>query len=179
MTIIYILLGIIAGIVVLVLLIALFLKTDYNINRTIIINKPVSAVFDYLKYLKNQDNYSKWATMDPNMIKTHEGIDGAVGFRSAWDSKDKNVGKGEQEIIAITENKRVDYKIHFIKPFDGLADSALTTASIGNNMTNVAWGLKSKLKYPMNIMLLFMNMEKMIGTDLEIGLNNLKTILEK
>jgi hypothetical protein len=31
----------------------------------------------------------------------------------------------------------------------------------------------------MNLMLLFMNFEKMIGDDLEIGLENLKSILEK
>ena len=31
----------------------------------------------------------------------------------------------------------------------------------------------------MNIMLLFMDMEKMIGSDLDSGLSNLKSILEK
>jgi hypothetical protein len=34
------------------------------------------------------------------------------------------------------------------------------------------------MKYPMNLMLLFMNMEKMVGNDLGNGLKNLKTILE-
>ena len=36
-----------------------------------------------------------------------------------------------------------------------------------------------KMNYPMNLMLLFMNMDKMIGKDFESGLKNLKTILEK
>jgi hypothetical protein len=35
------------------------------------------------------------------------------------------------------------------------------------------------MKYPMNLMLLFMNMEKMVGRDLSIGLTNLKNTLEK
>jgi hypothetical protein len=35
------------------------------------------------------------------------------------------------------------------------------------------------MNYPANVMLLFMNMEKMVGGDLEKGLQNLKTILEK
>jgi hypothetical protein len=34
------------------------------------------------------------------------------------------------------------------------------------------------MKYPTNLTLLFMNMEKMVGGDLEKGLENLKTLLE-
>ena len=35
------------------------------------------------------------------------------------------------------------------------------------------------MKYPMNIMLLFINFEKLLGKDLEITLRNLKDIQEK
>jgi hypothetical protein len=35
------------------------------------------------------------------------------------------------------------------------------------------------MKYPTNLTLLFMNMEKMVGNDLEKGLQNLKTIMDK
>jgi hypothetical protein len=35
------------------------------------------------------------------------------------------------------------------------------------------------MKYPMNIMLLFMNMDEMLGKDLETGLVNLKAVMEK
>jgi hypothetical protein len=35
------------------------------------------------------------------------------------------------------------------------------------------------MKYPMNIMLLFINFEKILGKDLEITLRNLKDIQEK
>jgi hypothetical protein len=35
------------------------------------------------------------------------------------------------------------------------------------------------MPYPMNIMLVFMNMDEILGKDLETGLNNLKGVLEK
>jgi hypothetical protein len=35
------------------------------------------------------------------------------------------------------------------------------------------------MKYPSNLTMLFMNMEKMVGGDLEKGLQNLKILLEK
>jgi len=173
------LLTIVLIIVAIILIIPLFTRKDYAIERSVTINKPKQEVFNYIRYLKNQDNYSKWATMDPAMKKEYRGTDGTAGFWYAWDSNQKNVGKGEQEIIKVNEGDSVEYKIHFIKPFDGLADSVMNTTAVAGNQTQVKWGFKSKMKYPMNIMLLVMNMEKMVGDDLQIGLDNLKTLLEK
>jgi len=116
--------------------------------------------------------------MDPNMKKEFRGIDGTVGFVSAWESDNKNVGKGEQEIKKISEGKRIDFELRFIKPFAGVANAYLTTDSRSKNETIVNWGFDSKMKYPMNLMLLFMNMDKMIGNDFETGLKNLKAVLE-
>lgn len=160
------------------LIAAIFIKKSYSVEREIIISKPKHLVFDYLKHLKNQDNFSKWATMDPNMKKEYRGIDGTVGFVSAWESDNKNVGKGEQEIKKITNGFRIDYELRFIKPFAGKADAYMTTEFKTNNETIVIWGFDGKMKYPMNLMLPFMNMEKMIGNDLATGLSNLKNILE-
>jgi hypothetical protein len=62
------------------------------------INKPKQEVFNYLRLLKNQDNFSHWASMDPAMQKNWRGVDGTVGFVSSWKSDKKEVGSGEQEI---------------------------------------------------------------------------------
>jgi uncharacterized membrane protein len=62
-----IVLYIILGLIVLLLLSGLFISKDLQANKEIIINKPVDEVFEFVKYLKNQQLYSKWATMDPNI----------------------------------------------------------------------------------------------------------------
>ena len=118
MKILKIILLIIAIIIVIPLVVALFVAKEYAVERYVEINKPKSEVFDYVKYLKNQDNFSKWASMDPNMKKEFKGEDGTVGFISAWESTDKNVGKGEQEITGIVESERIDYELRFIEPFE-------------------------------------------------------------
>lgn len=179
MNILLIILAIIVIIVLVALIIAAFAKKDYGVDREININKPKREVFNYIKYLKNQHNYSKWTTMDPNMKKTFTGTDAAVGFVSAWESENKNVGKGEQEITKIIDGEKVEYQIRFVKPFTSIADAYMTTMSGSNkDQTKVRWGFKSRMKYPMNLMLLFMDMNKMIGNDFETGLSNLKKILE-
>lgn len=158
---------------------ALFVKKDYAVKREILINKPNAEVFNYIKYLKNQDNFSKWATMDPNMKKIYTGTDGTPGFTSRWESDKKDVGVGEQEIKKITEGERVDYELRFIEPFAATEQAYMATTPQGNNQTKVTWGFDGHMKYPMNIWLLFMDFEKMIGGDLQTGLEKLKTELEK
>ncbi len=161
------------------LVVAMFVKKEYSVEREIVINKPKQEVFDYVKYLKNQDNYSKWATMDPAMKKTYRGTDGTVGFVSAWESENEDVGTGEQEIIKITEGERIDFELRFIKPFEATEPAYMTTEKIAENQTKVKWGFRGHMNYPMNLMMLFMDFEKMIGDDLETGLRKLKTELEK
>jgi hypothetical protein len=168
----------IVGLIALVLIIALFVKKEYAVEREITVNKPKAEVFEYVKFLKNQDNYSKWATMDPAMKKEFRGTDGEVGFVSAWDSEMKDVGKGEQEITGITDGERIDYELRFMEPFESTDYTYMVTESAGDSATKVKWGFDGKMKYPMNLMLLFMDMEGMLGGDLEQGLTNLKGILE-
>jgi hypothetical protein len=93
-------------------------------------------VFDYVRLLNNQDNFSKWATMDPAMKKSFSGTDGTVGFVSAWESKKKDVGKGEQEIIKITEGQRIDYELRFKEPFEATDLAYITTEPISENQTS-------------------------------------------
>ena len=159
--------------------IAIFTKKDYGVEKEIIINKPNQEVFDYLKFLKNQDNFSTWSMMDPNMKKSHKGIDGTVGFISAWESEKDEVGKGEQEIKKIENGKRVDIELRFLAPFEETSNAYYTTQAISDSTTKVKWGFSSRMDYPSNLLLLAMDMEGMIGKDFETGLSNLKKILEK
>jgi uncharacterized protein YndB with AHSA1/START domain len=170
---------IIASIIALPFIIALFIKSDYAVERKVTINQPKEEVFNYVKQLKNQDNFSKWASMDPNMKKSYRGIDGTIGFVSAWDSENEEVGKGEQEIISISPNQRIDFELRFLSPFESTSPAYMTTTTLTADKTTISWGFTGNMDYPMNLMFLFMDFEQIIGDDLQTGLNNLKIILEK
>lgn len=174
MIVLYIILGIIA-----VLLIAgLVISKDIKATKEIVINKPANEVFNYIKYLKNQQNYSKWATLDPNMKNEFRGTDGQPGSVNFW-SGNKKVGEGEQEITAIEEGRALHTDLRFIKPFKSYAKAKITTEQIDAGSTRVTWGFESKMNYPMNVMKLFMNMSEMVGKDFSTGLSNLKNVMEK
>jgi hypothetical protein len=171
----FILLGL-AGIIVLLLIIALFIQKEYSIEREIIINRPKQAVFDYIKFLKNQEQYSKWVMADPAMKKNFKGTDGTVGFIYGWNGN-KQAGEGEQELKKIKDGESIETEIRFVRPFAGIATTYMTTETVSGRQTKIKWGMKGKNNYPMNLMNLFTN--KMLGKDLAISLNSLKDILEK
>ena len=164
-------------IVAIPLVIALFVKKDYTVEREIKIDRPNQVVFDYIRYLKNHDNFNKWGKLDPHMIKQYYGSDGTAGFLSTWESKKKNVGKGEQQIIKVSVPKSIELELRFIKPYPSIARVYMTTDSMSRNETIVSWGIASKMNYPMNLMLLF-NVQKVIGKDIEKGLEIIKQQLE-
>lgn len=153
------------------LIAAIFLPNEFRSEREIVINKPQDQVFDYIKQVKNQDNFGVWQLSDPNMKKSYEGIDGTVGFKYTWDSE--KLGKGSQKIINISEPSRVETELDF-----GFGDPAIgyfVTEPLSSDQTRVTWGISGTSPYPFNLISCFIDM----GKDFDIGLANLKNVLEK
>lgn len=166
---------VVAAIIAIPLLAALFVSKDYEVMREITINRPKQEVFDYVKHLRNQDNYSVWVRRDPTMKKDFRGTDGNVGFVYAWDGNDQ-AGKGEQEIKSIKDGESIDVELRFEKPWEGIAYAPIATETVSENQTKVRWGMKGKSAYPMNFMNLFM--DGMLGKDIDKSLVALKGVLE-
>lgn len=87
------------------LIVGVFVDQEYSVVREVTIDRPKDEVYEYVRLLKNQENFSSWASKDPTMKKSFIGVDGEVGFVSAWDSNDPNVGVGEQEITSIKKER--------------------------------------------------------------------------
>lgn len=166
-----------AGIVVLLLIIALVIPKDLKIESEVTINRPVGEVFNYVSHLKNQDYYSKWNMADMNKQQTFNGTDGKVGFVNTWEGNE-DVGRGEQEITGIVPDKRVDIEVRFREPMESTMQGYFTTEAIDANTTKVTWGMVGDdTPYPRNIINPII--ESMLGGDMQASLNNLKQNLEK
>jgi uncharacterized protein YndB with AHSA1/START domain len=177
MNILVIILLVIASLLALIIIIGLLGKKEYRLEKQVLINKPKQDVFNYIRLIRNQENYSVWVMRDPNVKLVYTGTDGTIGFTSAWESHDKNVGIGEQEIKKIKEGESIEVEIRFKKPFEGTSNALTTLTDAGNNQTRVANIFYGKSKFPMNLMHMFM--DKMVGRDMQKNLDNLKNNLEK
>jgi hypothetical protein len=163
--------------IALLLFIALFIRKDYAIDQAITVSRTRAEVFDYVRYLKNQDYYSKWVMADPKMARNFTGNDGYVGFIYAWDSQDKDVGAGAQEITAITPGSRMDCEIRFVRPFVSKATTSYILDSLSPYETRIHWTFSGRAAYPTNLMRGFMM--RMLRADINSSLKNLKAQVEQ
>ncbi|ABG61022.1 SRPBCC family protein [Cytophaga hutchinsonii] len=162
--------------IALLLLIAVFIPTTYTVSVSTTIHKPQQEVYDYVKQIKNQENYSIWVMQDTNVVMTYTGTDGTVGFIANWNSKDDNVGEGEQEITKV-DGERVDVDLRFKRPFEGQSKAATIVKAVSANETQVTSEFYGHNPYPTNLMCF---VGKMFIKDAQTqNMANLKAILEK
>jgi len=167
---------ILAAIILLIVILGLIIPKSYSLSASVVINRPKQEVFNYVKLLRNQEYYSKWVMADPNVKMNYQGTDGTIGFKAAWDSEVKNVGKGEQEITDIKEGERYDVVIRFEKPFKGTSYAHTTTEAAGPNQTKVTNTFNTTTPFPMNIMTPML--KGMLVKDMNENMQNLKRNLE-
>jgi uncharacterized protein YndB with AHSA1/START domain len=156
---------------------ALFIAKDYQVEREVVINKPIAEVFAYVSSLELQSNWSTWVLQDPNIKMTYVGEQGTIGSKAQW--KSEIVGNGQLEITNISPGARIDTELKMDMPMTPPSPTYLTTEAVSETQTKVKWGMNGNMSYPMNFMRVFMDMEEMIGTEYAKSLQNLKVIMEK
>ncbi|AWI26062.1 SRPBCC family protein [Flavobacterium pallidum] len=165
----------IVALIVLLLIVALFLPEEYTVSRSAEINRPKQEVFDYVKSLKNQEQYSVWVMEDPKIQMTYTGVDGTVGASSAW--KSEKMGEGSQTIAAISDN-RIDVDLNFIKPMTDQAKASMVVEGAGGEKSKVTCTFYGKAAYPMGRLSSIIG-RYFVGDAYEKNLANVKKNLEK
>ena len=175
-------LKIIAIIIIVVLIAAVLIfaatKPDtFRVQRSASIKAPPEKIFSLINDLHSWGVWSPWEKKDPAMKRTHSGAASGKGAVYEWDGN-KEVGKGRMEITESSPSSKIAIKLDFIKPFEGHSTAEFTLEAKGDT-TNVAWAMHGPSPYIAKVMGIFCNMDRMIGTDFEAGLANLKAVAEK
>jgi len=157
-------------------IVALFIPKKYTISVSETINQPKQIVYDYVRILNNQKNYSVWVMADPDLNPEIIGTDGTVGAIQRWNSAINDVGEGEQEITALTPD-RMDIDLRFKRPFEGTAKAANMFRTISEKQTQLTSEFYNNSPYPFNL-LSYLFGKKMIREAETKNLQNIKLILE-
>lgn len=165
----------IAGIIALVLFIALFMRKELYVKCEIVINVNNKKAYDFLKMMNNQDKFNKWAMADANREWAFKGIDGTVGYVISWKGN-KDAGEGEKEIMGLVEGKRIATEIRFVKPMKITSAIIMETEALSNDSTKVTLINTGKMNYPMNLFIPVA--EKKFPKDMNESLQSLKQLLE-
>jgi effector-binding domain-containing protein len=147
-----------------------------QVERSITVNASNETVKTKLADFKFfQEKWNPFSEKDSAMKTTFEGETGMPGSKYSWKGN-KDVGSGSMELIAINGDTILQ-KIIFTEPRPGGGDVYLI-AKANANATNVTWGMKFEVGFFMRAMMLFMNMDKMIGAKYEKGLAKFKEVME-
>jgi hypothetical protein len=168
----------IVGILIfLVFIMHIIAPKNYRVERKIVVTSQIDTVFKSLCSLKEQQIWSPWAEMDPNMKVEYRGTDGLIGSVTHWVGNDE-VGEGEQEIMKIEGHTEIETELRFLKPFESTSIGFFKLKEL-DNQTEVTWGFRGEHTFPTTIIMLFMDMEEQVGPDFEKGLNQFKAYIEK
>jgi uncharacterized protein YndB with AHSA1/START domain len=165
------------AVAVLAILIYAATKPDiFHVERTIDIKAPPEKLFGLINDFRQWDAWTPY-NKDPAMKKMYGDKTVGSGATYAWEGN-KDVGKGE---IAITEsepNSRIALDLHMIEPFEGRNHVVFALKSAGDT-TTVTWILEDHHTFFLKLISVFINMDRMIGRDFEVGLARLKKLAEK
>ncbi|WFU55043.1 SRPBCC family protein [Bradyrhizobium pachyrhizi] len=148
-----------------------------RVTRAISVNAPAERIFPLIDDFHQWTLWSPYENRDPAMKRIYSGAGRGQGAAYAWDGN-KNVGAGRMEILQSSAPSKIVIKLDFIKPFEGHNTAEFTMLPQGN-ATSVTWTMYGPAVFMSKVMQVFMNLDRMIGRDFEVGLANLKKLTEK
>ncbi|MEO8144969.1 MAG: SRPBCC family protein [Betaproteobacteria bacterium] len=149
----------------------------FRVERSASVKAPPEKVYALIEDLKAWSAWSPYEKKDPAMKRTFGPATAGKGAVYEWDGN-KNVGKGRMEITSATQPSKIVIKLDFLEPFEGHNTAEFAIDAKGD-ATTVTWSMYGPANFVSKLMGVFFNMDKMIGTDFEAGLANLKSIAEK
>lgn len=168
-----------ASLIGIVLVIALFVDSTFEVKRSDTVPANQQVTFDYFKNLEHNEDFNVWLNYDPNTKIWYEGTPGAIGYKMCWKSSDKRVGQGTQEIVSIDGNEKIVYKIDMVEPESIQANLTVNVKEVGPSKSEVTWHIKGEIPYPWNLSLLVKDVEGQIGMEFEKGLKNASPLIVK
>jgi hypothetical protein len=148
----------------------------FRVQRSATIDAPPEKLIGILTDLRRGAEWSPYEKKDPAMKKTFSGPASGAGARLAWDGN-KDVGAGTLTVAEVTPSK-ITLDLDMTRPMTASNKVEYTLAQQGN-ATSMTWALYGPMPLISKVMCVFLNFDKMIGADMERGLNDLKALAER
>ena len=170
--------AVLALIAMLIFVIPFGLPAQYSVVRTVTIDAPPAAIHPSVNTLKEWPKWSAWTTEKyPDMTVTYSGPESGVGAINEFEGESLG-GHGKFEITKSHPDEGIDYKLDFDH------GSMVSTGGIKyepeGKGTKVTWSNEGDLG--INPISRWCNafglMDRMMGPDLQTGLDNLKKKVE-
>ncbi len=152
-------------------------KKDYDVSRTIVINRSKADIYGFVRQLKNQKKWISQLQGAKTVKLRFSGVDGKEDAIVYWKG-DKSIGEGTQKIIKVKPGHVFETKLLLVKPVEAVAMVYFASKEIQPERTKIVFGVRGYLPFPYSVISIFYSMENRLGEDFEKSLQNLKTYLE-
>ena len=159
-----------------VLLYAATKPDTFHVQRSISIQAPPEKIFAILNDFNQSASWSPYEKKDPAMKRAFSGPERGKGAIYQFDGN-REVGKGRLTITDTTPSSKVVLALDMLEPFEAHNVVEYTLDANGGS-TDVTWAIHGQQPYLGKLMSLFIDCDKMIGKDFEVGLTNLKAYSE-
>lgn len=157
-------------------IISAVLPGRWEVKRSVMIDADPNIIFNEINNFENFGHWSPWRNYDTDIKTSIVGRPEQSDYSLSWKSENKKVGSGVLRRIKSIENKAVyneismpDYRLIFMENWNLEAK---------NDSVNLVWINFGTITFASRIPMNIMNMEKILGPELETGLKQLKTYCE-
>lgn len=155
---------------------AMMMPRHAKVSRSIQIVAPASFIFPYINVPRNFTDWSPWGRYDSKIFYSYEGPRKGKGASIYWASDHEKVGSGSQTITHSVQDKEIKTNLRFGD--NTRAQAGFTLSEVGG-LTEVTWSFSTDFGADLFQRYSGPFMDKYIGDEYEIGLKNLKEIIEK
>jgi hypothetical protein len=163
------------GLVTLILIISAILPKTFNIEKTIVIDRPTADVMSRVADLNYYSKWNPWQQSDATATSKITGMPATPGHQYSWVGK--KVGVGSLTLQSIDQG-HIHFDLEFIKPWKSKAKDNWAFESIGNGQTKLIWQNRGQLPWPI-ASLMGPLIIKNLNYQFDQGLANLKNMCEK
>lgn len=151
--------------------------SEFRIARSHTLSAPPDVVYAYVGDFKKWPEWSPWEKLDPSMKRELSGASAGLGAVYYW-SGNKQAGEGRMTITEARPGERLTMRLEFMRPFAATNAAQFDFAPSGQG-TTVTWAMSGKNNFVTKAIGLFMDMDKMVGTEFEKGLATLDSVTAK
>ena len=165
-----------AVVIGLFIIVAALRPSDFSVTRSAAIAAPPEQVFPQVNELRNWEAWNPWGKLDPNCKMTYAGPPAGVGASYAWAGNNK-IGEGRNTITESRPNEFVRFRLEFARPMKATNAAEFTFRPEGDG-TVVTWTMSGKHNFIGKAFGLIVNCDKMLGSQFEKGLAQMRSLVE-
>jgi uncharacterized protein YndB with AHSA1/START domain len=148
----------------------------FQTTRSMRIKAPPEKIFPLINNLNAFNRWNPFLAKDQTTKLTYRGPEQGTGAAHDWDGNSK-VGKGSIEITDSQPASKIVMKLDMIKPMAAQNRVEFTLVPAGDT-TTVTWAMSGRQPLMAKVMTVFIDCDKMVGSEFEKGLTSLKAIAE-